>query len=130
MANEPLSRSLDSRVGPDGEWALGDLIKDNRLDALVDTVIDSGVREEIGAVLKTLSTREEKVIKMRFGIGYERKHTLDRVGQELGLTRERIRQIEYKALKAIRTPDRARRLRALTQPKTRRVRPRDAQRVD
>ena len=122
--------SLDSRVGPDGEWALGDLIEDNRLDALVDTVIDSGVREEIGAVLKTLATREEKVIKMRFGIGYERKHTLDRVGQELGLTRERIRQIEYKALKAIRTPDRARRLRALTQPKTRRVRPRDAQRVD
>ena len=122
--------SLDRRVAPDGEWALGDLIEDNRGDALVDSVIDSRMRDGTAHVLKTLSAREEKVIKMRFGIGYERNHTLEQIGQELGLTRERIRQIEYKALKALRTPDRARRLRALTQAKTQRVGPRDAQRSD
>ena len=110
--------SLDTRVGPDAEWALGDLIEDNRPDALVDAVTDSGMREDIGDVLKTLSAREEKVIRMRFGIGYERKHTLKETGQEFGVSDERIRQIQGKALKALRSPDRARRLRPLIQAKT------------
>ena len=113
--------SLDTRVGPDGEWALGDLIEDNRPDALVDAVTDSGMREDIGDVLKTLSTREEKVIRMRFGIGYERNHTLKETGQEFGVSDERIRQIQAKALKALRMLDRARRLRPLIQAKTYRV---------
>ena len=100
ISRDPVS--LDMRVGPDGEWALGDLIEDNRGDAPVGTVIDSSVREEIEDVLKTLSAREEKVIKMRFGIAYERKHTLKEIGQELGVSDERIRQIEAKALKGLR----------------------------
>jgi RNA polymerase primary sigma factor len=76
-------------------------------------VIDSNVREETADVLKTLSPKEEKVIRMRFGIGCEREHTLEEIGQEFAVTRERIRQIEAKALRALRGPDRARRLRAL-----------------
>ena len=115
ISRDPVS--LETPVGRDGESALGDLIEDNRVDSPVDTVIDSNVCEETGDVLKTLSPKEEKVIKMRFGIGHEREHTLEEIGQEFRVTRERIRQIEAKALKALRTPDRARRLRALTQAK-------------
>ena len=116
ISRDPVS--LDTRVGRDGESALGDLVEDNRVDAPVDTVIDSNVCRETGDVLKTLSPKQEKVIKMRFGIGYEREHTLAEIGHEFGVTRERIRQIEAKALKALRTPDRARRLWALTQAET------------
>ena len=79
----------------------------------VDTVIDSTVREDTADVLKTLSPKEEKVIRMRFGIGCDREHTLEEIGQEFAVTRERIRQIEAKALRALRGPDRARRLRSL-----------------
>ena len=79
----------------------------------VDSVIDSNVREATTDVLKTLSPKEEKVIRMRFGIGCDREHTLEEIGQEFAVTRERIRQIEAKALRALRGPDRARRLREL-----------------
>ncbi len=81
--------------------------------ARADTVIESDVQDEITSVLHTLSPKEEKVIRMRFGIGCDRAHTLQEIGQEFALTRERIRQIEAKALRALRSPDRARRLRAL-----------------
>ena len=116
ISRDPVS--LETPVGRDGESALGDLIEDNRVDSPVNTVIDSNVREETGDVLKTLSPKEEKVIKMRFGIGHEREHTLEEIGQEFRVTRERIRQIEAKALRALRTPDRMRRLRALIPAKT------------
>ena len=79
----------------------------------MDAVIESNVQEETADVLKTLSPKEETVIRMRFGIGCDREHTLEEIGQEFALTRERIRQIEHKALRALRGPDRARRLRAL-----------------
>ena len=78
-----------------------------------DTVIESNLQDDISDVLRTLSPKEEKVIRMRFGIGFDRRHTLQEIGKEFALTRERIRQIEVKALRALRGPDRARRLRAL-----------------
>ena len=71
------------------------------------------VRDETANILKTLSPKEEKVIRLRFGIGCEREHTLEEIGQEFDVTRERIRQIEAKALRQLRSPERARHLRAL-----------------
>jgi RNA polymerase primary sigma factor len=84
-----------------------------RVGSPVDAVIDSNVRDETANILKTLSPKEEKVIRLRFGIGCEREHTLEEIGQEFDVTRERIRQIEAKALRQLRSPERARHLRAL-----------------
>ncbi len=111
ISRDPVS--LETPVGRDGESALGDLLEDRWVGSPVEAVIDSNVREETADVLKTLSPKEEKVIRMRFGIGCDREHTLEEIGQEFAVTRERIRQIEAKALRALRGPDRARRLRAL-----------------
>ena len=111
ISRDPVS--LETPVGRDGESALGDLLEDQWVGSPVDTVIDSTVREDTADVLKTLSPKEEKVIRMRFGIGCDREHTLEEIGQEFAVTRERIRQIEAKALRALRGPDRARRLRSL-----------------
>ncbi len=111
ISRDPVS--LETPVGRDGESALGDLLEDRWVGSPVDAVIDTNVREETGDVLKTLSPKEEKVIRMRFGIGCDREHTLEEIGQEFAVTRERIRQIEAKALRALRGPDRARRLRTL-----------------
>lgn len=111
ISRDPVS--LETPVGRDGESALGDLLEDRWVGSPVDAVIDSNVREETADVLKTLSPKEEKVVRMRFGIGCDREHTLEEIGQEFAVTRERIRQIEAKALRALRGPDRARRLRAL-----------------
>jgi RNA polymerase primary sigma factor len=79
----------------------------------VDVINETNVRDETAGILRTLSPREEKVIRLRFGIGCEREHTLEEIGQELDVTRERIRQIEAKALGHLRDPERVRRLRAL-----------------
>ena len=106
--------SLETPVGRDGESRLGDLIEDRWIGSPVDTVNESNVRDETAGILKTLSPREEKVIRLRFGIGCEREHTLEEIGQEFDVTRERIRQIEAKALRQLRAPETARRLRALT----------------
>jgi RNA polymerase primary sigma factor len=105
--------SLETPVGSDGESTLGDLIEDPWVRSPVDAVIESNVRDETAGILKTLSPREENVIRLRFGIGCERPHTLEEIGQEYDLTRERIRQIEAKALRQLRAPGTARRLRAL-----------------
>ena len=105
--------SLETPVGRDGEAALGDLIEDRWVGSPVDAVIDSNVRDETANILKTLSPKQEKVIRLRFGIGCEREHTLEEIGQEFQVTRERIRQIEAKALRQLRSPERARHLRAL-----------------
>ena len=88
------------------------MLEDKWVGSPVEAVIDSNVKEETGDVLKTLSPKEEKVVRMRFGIGCDREHTLEEIGQEFAVTRERIRQIEAKALRALRGPDRARRLRS------------------
>jgi RNA polymerase primary sigma factor len=111
ISRDPVS--LETPVGRDGESALGDLIEDRWVGSPVDAVIESNVRDETAGILKTLSPKEEKVIRMRFGIGCEREHTLEEIGQEFDVTRERIRQIEAKALRQLRAPERARRLRAL-----------------
>ena len=111
ISRDPVS--LETPVGRDGESALGDLLEDKWVGSPVEAVIDSNVKDETGDVLKTLSPKEEKVIRMRFGIQCDREHTLEEIGQEFAVTRERIRQIEAKALRALRGPDRARRLRSL-----------------
>ena len=105
--------SLETPVGRDGESALGDLIEDRSVGSPVDAINEGNVRDETTGILKTLSPREEKVIRLRFGIGCEREHTLEEIGQEFDVTRERIRQIEAKALRQLRAPERAGRLRAL-----------------
>jgi len=111
ISRDPVS--LETPVGRDGESALGDLIEDRWVSSPVETVIDSNVRDETAAILKTLSPKEEKVIRLRFGIGCDREHTLEEIGQQFDVTRERIRQIEAKALRQLRSPERARHLRAL-----------------
>jgi RNA polymerase primary sigma factor len=111
ISRDPVS--LETPVGRDGESKLGDLIEDRWVGSPVDAVIESNVCDETAEILKTLSTKEEKVIRLRFGIGCERPHTLDEIGQEFDVTRERIRQIEAMALRQLCAPERARRLRAL-----------------
>jgi RNA polymerase primary sigma factor len=111
ISRDPVS--LETPVGRDGESALGDLIEDRWVGSPVDSVIESNVRDERANILKTLSPEEETVIRLRFGIGCEREHTLEEIGQEFDVTRERIRQIEAKALRQLRSPERARHLRAL-----------------
>jgi len=111
ISRDPVS--LETPVGRDGESALGDLIEDRWVGSPVDAVVDTNVRDETANILKTLSPKEEKVIRLRFGIGCEREHTLEEIGQEFDVTRERIRQIEAKALRQLRSPERARHLRAL-----------------
>jgi RNA polymerase primary sigma factor len=97
---------------------LGDLIEDRWVGSPVDAVIDSNVRDETANILKTLSPKEEKVIRLRFGIGCDREHTLEEIGQEFDVTRERIRQIEAKALRKLRHPSRSRKLRAFLEGRT------------
>ena len=111
ISRDPLS--LEIPVGRDDESVLGDVIEDRWARSPVDAVIETNVRDETAGILRTLSPREEKVIRLRFGIGCEREHTLEEIGQELDVTRERIRQIEAKALGHLRDPERVRRLRAL-----------------
>ena len=105
--------SLETPVGREGESALGHLIEDRSVGSPLDAVNEGDVRDETARILRTLSPREEKVIRLRFGIGCEREHTLEEIGQEFDVTREWIRQIEAKALLQLRTPERAGRLRAL-----------------
>jgi RNA polymerase primary sigma factor len=111
ISRDPVS--LETPVGRDGESALGDLIEDRSVGSPVDAINEGNVRDETIGILKTLSPREAKVIRLRFGIGCERAHTLEEIGQEFDVTRERIRQIEAKALRQLRAPERAGRLRAL-----------------
>jgi len=111
ILRDPLS--LETPVGREGDSALGDLIEDRSVGSPVDAINEGNVRDETAGILKILSPREEKVIRLRFGIGCDRVHTLEEIGQEFDVTRERIRQIEAKALRRLRAPERAGRLRAL-----------------
>jgi hypothetical protein len=90
-----------------------DFIEDRSVGSPLDAVIEGNVRDETAGILKTLSPRQEKVIRLRFGIGCKREHTLEEISQEFHLTRERIRQIVAKALGHLRASERAQRLRAL-----------------
>ncbi len=111
ISRDPVS--LDLPVGRDGESALGDLLQDRWMASLTDAVFENNVRDGTAEVLKSLSPAEEKIVRMRFGIGFEREHTLEEIAQDFGLTRERIRQIEIKALQRLRGPENVRRLRPL-----------------
>jgi RNA polymerase primary sigma factor len=104
------SVSLDSPVGDDGESRLSDLLEDKGTPSPFDAVIGLGLREQIGSLLKQLTPREEKVITLRFGLEDGRPHSLKEIGEVLDLSRERVRQIEAKALRVLRAPSRAAKL--------------------
>jgi RNA polymerase primary sigma factor len=110
IAQEPIS--LETPVGEEEESHLGDFIVDRREASPSEAVINLNLREQTAEVLKTLSPREEKIVKMRFGLQDGSEHTLEEVGQHFAVTRERIRQIEAKALRKLRHPSRSHRLRA------------------
>jgi len=105
--------SLETSVGKDGESALGDLLPDPGAESPVESLADEDVRSKTAQILGMLSPNQERVLRMRFGIGFEREHTLSEIGRDFELTRERIRQIETKALQALRDPKHAEKLRAL-----------------
>ena len=110
IAQEPIS--LETPIGEEEDSHLGDFIEDSKEVSPADAVINLNLKEQTENVLRTLTPREEKVIKMRFGVGDGSEHTLEEVGQNFAVTRERIRQIEAKALRKLRHPSRSRRLRA------------------
>ena len=110
IAQEPIS--LETPIGEEEDSHLGDFIEDRQVVSPSDAVISINLKEQTESVLKSLSPREEKVIKMRFGVGDGSEHTLEEVGQNFAVTRERIRQIEAKALRKLRHPSRSRKLRA------------------
>ena len=110
VAQEPIS--LETPIGEEEESHLGDFIVDQDGISPSDAVINLNLREQTAQVLKTLTPREEKIIKMRFGLEDGSEHTLEEVGQNFAVTRERIRQIEAKALRKLRHPSRSHRLRA------------------
>jgi RNA polymerase primary sigma factor len=110
IAQEPIS--LETPIGEEEDSHLGDFIEDRAVTSPVDAVIQLNLKEQTSKVLKTLSPREEMVLKMRFGVGDGSEHTLEEVGQSFAVTRERIRQIESKALRKLRHPSRSQRLRA------------------
>jgi RNA polymerase primary sigma factor len=110
IAQEPIS--LETPIGEEEDSHLGDFIEDRAVASPVEAIINLNLKEQTQAVLKTLTPREEKVLKMRFGVGDGSEHTLEEVGQSFAVTRERIRQIESKALRKLRHPSRSRLLRA------------------
>ncbi len=110
IAQEPIS--LETPIGEEEDSHLGDFIEDRQVLSPAETVINLNLKEQTESVLRTLTPREERVIKMRFGVGDGSEHTLEEVGQSFAVTRERIRQIEAKALRKLRHPSRSRKLRA------------------
>jgi len=108
IAQEPIS--LETPVGEEEDSHLGDFIEDQQIVSPAEAFITLDLQEQTKSVLQTLTPREEKVIKMRFGVGEGSEHTLEEVGQDFAVTRERIRQIEAKALRKLRHPSRSRRL--------------------
>ena len=108
--------SLELPLGEDGDLSLGDLIEDEDGVRPLDAALGSDLRAAMTRVLESLTPREERVLRMRFGIGIESDHTLDEVGRQFSVTRERIRQIEAKALRKLKHPSRARLLRSLLDP--------------
>lgn len=109
IAKEPIS--LETPIGEEEDSHLGDFIEDKKILSPSDAVVGMSLTEQTRKVLATLTPREEKVLRMRFGIGERADHTLEEVGQDFDVTRERIRQIEAKALKKLRHPSRSKRLR-------------------
>ena len=110
IAKEPIS--LETPIGEEEDSHLGDFIEDKKVTSPVEAVINLNLSEQTRKVLSTLTPREEKVLRMRFGIGEKADHTLEEVGQDFAVTRERIRQIEAKALRKLRHPSRRKKLKS------------------
>lgn len=110
IAKEPIS--LETPIGDEEDSQLGDFIEDNNAILPIESAIQSNLRETTTRVLASLTPREERVLRMRFGIGMNTDHTLEEVGQQFSVTRERIRQIEAKALRKLKHPSRSRKLRS------------------
>jgi RNA polymerase primary sigma factor len=113
IAKEPIS--LEMPVGEDEDSHLSDFIEDKRLATPSDSVSNLNLSDQTKKVLATLTPREEQVLRLRFGIGEKSDHTLEEVGQQFAVTRERIRQIEAKALRKLRHPSRSRRLKSFVE---------------
>ena len=108
IAKEPIS--LETPIGEEEDSHLGDFIEDKKVISPGDAVVQASLKGHVREVLETLTPREEKVLKMRFGIDERTDHTLEEVGQNFSVTRERIRQIEAKALRKLRHPSRCKKL--------------------
>jgi len=115
IAKEPIS--LETPIGEEEDSHLGDFIEDKKVVSPGDAVVNFGLAEQTRRVLRTLTPREEKVLRMRFGIGEKADHTLEEVGRDFSVTRERIRQIEAKALRKLRHPSRSRKLKSFMEGK-------------
>jgi RNA polymerase primary sigma factor len=109
IAQQPVS--FETPIGEDEETHLGDLVEDKGVVSPSDAAIHLNLKEQMASMLRTLTPREERIIKMRFGLDDGSEHTLEEVGQVFDVTRERIRQIEAKALRKLRHPSRSRRFR-------------------
>jgi RNA polymerase primary sigma factor len=109
IAQQPVS--FETPIGEDEETHLGDFVEDKGVVSPSEAAINLNLKEQMASMLKTLTTREERIIKMRFGLDDGSEHTLEEVGQSFAVTRERIRQIEAKALRKLRHPSRSRRFR-------------------
>ena len=110
LARQPLS--LEAPAGHENDAHLGDFVEDKNVIPADDALISTDLAEQTRKVLAKLTPREEKILRMRFGIGEKSEHTLEQVGNDLSVTRERIRQIEAKALKKLKHPSRSRVLRS------------------
>jgi len=110
IAKEPIS--LETPIGDEEDSQLGDFIPDSNAVLPLDSAIQENLKETTTRVLSSLTPREERVLRMRFGIGMNTDHTLEEVGQQFSVTRERIRQIEAKALRKLKHPSRSRKLRS------------------
>ena len=113
IAKEPIS--LETPIGEEEDSHLGDFIEDKKVLSPAEAVINFNLAEQTRRVLATLTPREEKVLRMRFGIGEKADHTLEEVGRDFNVTRERIRQIEAKALRKLRHPSRSRKLKGFVE---------------
>ena len=113
IAKEPIS--LETPIGEEEDSYLGDFIEDKKAVSPMDAAIRYDLQRQINQVLETLSPREERVLRKRFGIGESTDHTLEEVGQDFEVTRERIRQIEAKALRKLRHPSRSKKLKSFVE---------------